>query len=215
MRLILIGPPGAGKGTQGARLSERLGVPSVSTGTLLRQLLASGEDTPLVREARQIEQGAFVSDAFANQLAFSAIAGQVGFVLDGYPRSVAQAAALASFLGERQQVLDAVLIFTLTAETLSARLLGRRVCGRCGATYHLSAAPPCLVGQCDRCGGALVPRREDDQPEKIALRQHLYETQTAPLIRYYQDQGLAREVLVEGSPEVVFQRICELLLISV
>ena len=190
-------------------------MPSVSTGTLLRQLLASGEDTLLVREARQIEQGAFVSDAFANQLAFSSIAGQAGFVLDGYPRSVAQAVALDGFLKERQQVLDAVLIFSLTPETLSTRLLGRRLCSCCGATYHLSAAPPRVVGKCDRCGGELVPRREDDQPEKIALRQRLYETQTAPLIRHYQDRGLAREVLVEGSPEVVFQRICELLLISI
>lgn len=190
-------------------------MPSVSTGNLLRQLIASGVDTPLVREARQIEQGAFVSDAFANQLAFSAIKGQSGFVLDGYPRSVAQAEALDAFLREYQHPLDAALLFTLEPATLTERLLGRRVCAHCGATYHLTAARPRVVGRCDHCEGELIPRTEDDQPEKIALRQHLYESRTAPLIAYYRQLGVARSVSAEGSPDAVFKRICEALLILV
>lgn len=198
-----------GKGTQGARLSQALGVPSVSTGALLRSLIASGEDTPLVREARQILSGAFVSDDFANALAFSAIEGEAGFVLDGYPRSVAQAEALERFLAERGQVLDCVLFFQLSEAALEARVLGRRVCGTCGATYHIVVAPPCQEGLCDRCGGVLGLRVEDDAPQKRALRRQLYQAQTAPLCAFYQERGVLREIEAEGDPDAIFKKVCE------
>lgn len=198
-----------GKGTQGARLSQALGVPSVSTGALLRTLIASGDETPLVREARQILGGAFVSDAFANQLAFSAIAGQAGFVLDGYPRSVAQAEALEDFLAARGEALDRVLFFVLSDAALEARVLGRRVCVACGATYHLVIAPPRQEGVCDACGGALGRRVEDDTPEKRALRRQLYQTQTAPLCAFYQERGLLSALDAEGDPDTIFKKVCE------
>jgi adenylate kinase len=209
VRLILLGPPGAGKGTQGARLSQTLGVPSVSTGALLRELIASGQETPLAHEARQILRGAFVSDAFANQLAFAAIEGQAGFVLDGYPRSVAQAKALERHLEIRGEHLSAALVLQLDDAVLSERVAGRRVCMACGATYHVQIAPAQRDGICDRCGGALRLRPEDDQPEKRSLRRQLYETQTAPLIAFYRDQGILREINATGLPESVYNNICE------
>jgi adenylate kinase len=198
-----------GKGTQGARLSQALGVPSVSTGALLRSLIASGEETPLVYEARQILSGAFVSDSFANTLAFAAIASTVGFVLDGYPRSVAQAEALEVFLKGNGQVLDRVLLFRLSEEALEARVRGRRVCEDCGATYHELAAPPRCVGHCDACRGALVLRAEDDTPQKRILRRQLYETQTAPLCAYYRERGLLMTIDAEGTPAEIFKKVCE------
>ncbi len=209
MRLVLLGPPGVGKGTQGARLSAMLSVPSVSTGALLRRLIASGEDTPLVQEARQILSGAFVSDRFASQLALTAIAGQPGFVLDGYPRSVTQAEALEGFLGGQRVPLDAVLLLELSEMALSERVLGRRLCLNCSTTYHMRVAPPQRAGVCDSCGGVLILRPEDDQPEKRALRRQLYETQTEPLISFYQERELLHRVSAEGSPKDVFTKICE------
>ncbi|WP_395089834.1 adenylate kinase family protein [Armatimonas sp.] len=166
MRLILLGPPGVGKGTQGARLSQALSVPSVSTGALLRVLIATGHQTPRVQEAQQILSGAFVSDIFANQLAFEAIQAQTGFVLDGYPRSVSQAVALEAFLLERGTALDAVLLLRISDLVLAGRVAGRRICFECGATYHLTVAPPRQEGHCDLCGGDLILRPEEDQPEK-------------------------------------------------
>ena len=198
-----------GKGTQGARLSAKLGVPSVSTGALLRALIATGEDTPLVREARQILTGAFVSDSFANQLAFSAIAERSGFILDGYPRSLAQAEALAAFLRAQGTALDAALLLELSDAALAERVGGRRLCPNCGATYHVRIEPPECEGVCDRCQSVLTLRPEDDQPEKRALRRQLYETQTAPLIAFYQGLGLLHRVNAEGSPELVFEKVCE------
>ena len=198
-----------GKGTQGARLSAKLGVPSVSTGALLRALIATGEDTPLVREARQILTGAFVSDSFANQLAFSAIAERSGFILDGYPRSLAQAEALAAFLRAQGTALDAALLLELSDAALAERVGGRRLCPNCGATYHVRIEPPECEGVCDRCQSALTLRPEDDQPEKRALRRQLYETQTAPLIAFYQGLGLLCRINAEGAPELVFEKVCE------
>ena len=209
MRLILLGPPGVGKGTQGACLSQALGVPSVSTGALLRELIASGAETPLVQEARQILSGAFVSDRFANALAFTAIEGQPGFVLDGYPRSVGQAEALEGALKAQGVALDAVLLLLLSEEALAERVAGRRLCKSCGTTYHVRIAPPKREGLCDRCDSELGLRPEDDQPEKRRLRGQLYETQTAPLIAFYQGRGLLHEIDAEGLPEAVFRKVCE------
>lgn len=199
-------------------MSQRLGVPSVSTGDLLRRLIASGVDTPLVRGAREIEKGAFVSDDFANRLALAELnkpAAAAGFILDGYPRSVPQAETLEAFLAGVGLGIEAVLVFSITPEELGMRLRGRRVCAVCGATYHVAAAPPMVEGRCDRCAGALVPRVEDNQPEKIALRQELYESQTTPLISFYEGRGLVKIISAEGTPGMVFARICEALEILV
>ena len=212
MRLILLGPPGVGKGTQGARLSARLGVPSVSTGALLRALITSGEQTPLVQEARQILSGAFVSDVFASQLAFGAIEGEPGFVLDGYPRTVAQAEALEEFLAQRGLALDAVLLLQLGERALEERISGRRLCLDCGATYHVRIAPPQRMGVCDRCGARLILRPEDDQPAKRLLRGQLYETQTAPLYTFYRERGMLKQIDAAGLPEQVFTEICKSIL---
>jgi adenylate kinase len=198
-----------GKGTQGARLSQALGVPSVSTGALLRALIATGESTPQVEQARQILGGGFVSDDFANELALAAIANQLGFVLDGYPRSLIQAQALGEFLAAQGTRLDHVLLFQLPDDALEERVAGRRFCAHCGATFHLRIAPPVRIGICDRCEGTLAVRPEDDQPEKRALRRALYQSQTAPLVAFYRVLGLLTEINAEGTPEQVYLKICE------
>ena len=214
MRLVLLGPPGVGKGTQGARLSQALGVPSISTGELLRQLIASGKESRQVEEARQILRGVFVSDDLANQLAFEAVArrGAAGFILDGYPRSVAQAEALEQFLGDRGLALSRVLLFNVSEVALEGRVQGRRVCEACGATYHLhhlQVAPPLQESLCDLCGGALRARSEDSTAHKRSVRRHFYETRLTPLRLFYEEHHLLTEVNADGSPELIYNNICE------
>lgn len=212
MRLILLGPPGAGKGTQAQRLTDRLGIPQVSTGDILRTAVAGG--TPLGREAKgYMDQGALVPDGVVIGIIRERLAAPdcaEGYILDGFPRTAAQAEALGETLRALGTPLTAVLSLTVDPEELVRRLSGRRSCGSCGAAYHLTTAPPRRAGVCDRCGGALL-QREDDREETIRKRLAVYREQTAPLVAYYRGRGLLKEVDGRGDVSEVFARICRLL----
>lgn len=212
MRVILLGPPGAGKGTQAQRLTQTLGIPQVSTGDILRAAVAAG--TPLGREAKAtMDQGALVPDGVVIGIIRERLAAPDcarGYILDGFPRTAAQAEALGETLQALGTPLTAVLSITVDPEELVRRLSGRRTCGNCGAAYHLETAPPRRAGLCDRCGGALL-QREDDREETIRKRLAVYREQTAPLVAYYRGRGLLREVDGRGDIDDVFARVCRLL----
>jgi adenylate kinase len=212
VRVILLGPPGAGKGTQAQRLTQTLGIPQVSTGDILRAAVAAG--TPLGREAKAyMDQGALVPDGVVIGIIRERLAAPDcarGYILDGFPRTAAQAEALGETLQALETPLTAVLSITVDPEELVRRLSGRRTCGNCGAAYHLETAPPRRAGLCDRCGGALL-QREDDREETIRKRLAVYREQTAPLVAYYRGRGLLREVDGRGDIDDVFARVCRLL----
>lgn len=212
MRVILLGPPGAGKGTQAQRLTQTLSIPQVSTGDILRAAVAAG--TPLGREAKAtMDQGALVPDGVVIGIIRERLAAPDcarGYILDGFPRTAAQAEALGETLQALGTPLTAVLSITVDPEELVRRLSGRRTCGNCGAAYHLETAPPRRAGLCDRCGGALL-QREDDREETIRKRLAVYREQTAPLVAYYRGRGLLREVDGRGDIDDVFARVCRLL----
>jgi len=207
-RVIFLGAPGAGKGTQARRLASESGVPQVATGDMLREAVAGG--TPLGREAKRfMDSGALVPDEVViglvdERLARPDAAG--GYVLDGFPRTVAQAEALDGLLRRRGQDLDRVVFFDVARDELIRRLTGRRVCRQCGAAFHLVSAPPKAADRCDQCGGALY-QREDDAEATVARRLDVYQTQTAPLLDYYRRRGLLVQVAGEGPVEEVADRI--------
>lgn len=208
MRVLFLGPPGAGKGTQARELSREWGVPQVATGDMLREQMAAG--TALGREAKQYyDRGELVPDdvilrMVADRLRRSDAAS--GFLLDGFPRTIAQADGLAAMLEQLGQKLDAVIYFDVSQPELVRRLTGRRLCRNCQAPYHLVSAPPARQGVCDRCGGPLY-QREDDSEATVLNRLQVYERQTAPLLDYYRQRGLLRTVPGEGAVEKIRQAL--------
>ena len=196
MRLILLGPPGAGKGTQAAWLKDTYGIPQLSTGEMLREAVAKG--TEVGREAKSImEARRLVSDEVINRIVAERIdqpdcAG--GFILDGFPRTVPQAEALDHMLAERGLALDAVIEFHVDHDALVERISGRFSCAKCGAGYHDSFKPTRVPGICDVCGGTEFVRRKDDNADTVRERLAAYEAQTAPLLPYYGAKGLVRTV---------------------
>ncbi len=215
MRLILIGPPGAGKGTQALSLTQTLGVPSISTGDLLREAVREG--TALGQQAQAyMDAGELVPDQLVTSMVAERLQRpdcQKGFILDGFPRTIAQAEALASELARHQQRLDGVVSIVVSRAELVERLSGRRVCRECGAMYHERFDPPRTAGVCTRCQGPLY-QRSDDNPETVNARLAVYERATAPLLSYYQSQGLLREIDGSGTPEEVFRQIMTVLTTS-
>ena len=202
MKLIMLGAPGAGKGTQAAILSQQLGIPTVSTGNILRT--AAKEGSPVGLEAkRYMDAGQLVPDEIiigvvADRLAQPDCA--KGFILDGVPRTIAQAEAL-----EKAGVLfDNVLSFEISDEEIEARMEGRRFCHSCGASYHVDNAPPRTPGVCDKCGGKLE-QREDDKPETVKRRLQVYHAQTEPLREFYSKRGILRPVQNQPSIEATTQ----------
>lgn len=195
MRLILFGPPGAGKGTHAKILSVKFKVPHLAAGDLLRRHIRKG--TEIGKQAKAIlDRGELVPDALINELIISQLAkpeAEKGFILDGYPRTLGQAKALEEFLEKGLQILDGALYFKTSAEVIIDRLSGRRACPQCGANYHIRNIQPRAAGKCDRCDAALV-ERSDDRPETIARRLEVYEKETAPLLHYYEEQNLLKEV---------------------
>jgi adenylate kinase len=200
LRLVFLGPPGAGKGTQARELAREWRVPQVSTGDMLREAAAGG--TALGREAKRfMDAGTLVPDAVVIGLVAERLDqadARDGFILDGFPRTVAQAAALDELLGRRAIELDRVLYFQVSRPELIRRLTGRRTCRQCGAGYHVVSAPPRAAGRCDRCGGELY-QREDDAPDTVSRRLDVYDTQTAPLLDYYRARRMLAAVAGEGS----------------
>lgn len=202
--LVLLGPPGAGKGTQAKELSARLGVPHISTGDMLRDAARSG--TELGLKAKTImDRGELVPDELLTGLVKERLAGADcagGFILDGYPRNLAQAGTLEGILRELGKSGVVALELEVADEVLVGRLGDRRSCPSCGAVYNLASSPPKREGTCDRCGAGLV-QRDDDRPETIRERLRVYHQKTAPLTEWYGARGGLRQVTGSGSPEQV------------
>jgi len=198
-RVAFLGPPGAGKGTQARDLAQEWGVLHLATGDMLREAVAAG--SPLGREAKgYMDKGALVPDdviirMMGERLAAHDAAG--GFILDGFPRTIAQAEALAKLLKDLGQTLDTVVYFDVSEPELLRRLTGRRVCRKCGHTYHLTSNPPKRAGVCDECGGELY-QRDDDSEATVRNRLDVYRRQTAPLLDYYRQRNLLATVSGEG-----------------
>ena len=208
MRIILLGPPGAGKGTQAKLLIERLQIPQISTGDMLRAAVKDG--TPLGRQAKAyMDRGALVPDEVIIGLVRERLQAPDcarGYVLDGFPRTVAQAEALEKTLGELRLNLDHVLCLDVPSEDLVARIAGRRTCRQCGAMSHVRFSPTRQDGRCDACGGETY-QRDDDREETVRRRLTVYAEQTAPLVRFYEGRGLLRRVAGTGEIAEIFARM--------
>lgn len=212
MNLILLGPPGAGKGTQALKIVERFHIPQISTGDILRA--AVKEKTPLGMKAKAfMDRGQLVPDELVIGIIEERLKAsdcKQGFILDGFPRTIAQAEALQSILTKIGKFIDHVVNIEVDPEELVRRLTGRRTCKNCGAMFHISFHQPRKEGVCDRCGGSLY-QREDDQEETIRNRLDAYQKQTAPLIRYYQQVNRLRPIQGVGEQDEIFERVARLL----
>jgi adenylate kinase len=195
MKLILLGPPGAGKGTQAKKLVDSFSVPQISTGDMLRAAVKEG--SPMGVKAKAcMDSGALVPDEVVVGIVEERLRKPdcaTGFILDGFPRTVPQADALAATLAELGKDLDAVISLEVDIEALVARLTGRRTCSVCGVGYHITYDPPKVADVCDKCGGALV-QRDDDKEDTIRNRMAVYNEQTSPLVDFYRSGGLLRSV---------------------
>jgi adenylate kinase len=208
MRIVMIGPPGAGKGTQAKLLQQRFQIPQISTGDMLRE--AERQDTPLGRVAAHfMSAGGLVPDDVVIGIVDDRLRAPDcarGFILDGFPRTVAQAQALDGLLDEQGRALDAVLHIQVPDEEIVRRLSGRLMCRNCGAPFHREFDPPAQLDRCDRCGGGLY-QREDDQADRIATRQRVLAGEIAPVTEYYRATGLLADIAGLGSQAEVASRI--------
>jgi len=212
MRVVFLGAPGVGKGTQADRIAAQFKIVKISTGDVLREAVRN--QTPLGREAKSfMDQGKLVPDSVVIGLVRDKLdepGSANGFVLDGFPRTVPQAEELGKVLESKRVNLDRVVNFQVSREDIIKRLSGRRSCPKCQATFHLDFAPSKTGSACDRCGEVLV-QRSDDRREAIEMRLKVYDEQTAPLIRYYSDQQLLTELDGSGAVATVFQNLSQVL----
>ena len=212
MRLVFIGAPGVGKGTQAEMVAAKFAIPKISTGDLLRTGVAN--KTPLGLEAQQyMTRGELVPDNVVIGLVAEKIGSpdcEKGFILDGFPRTIFQADALSAILQKQAVALDRVMYFVISREDVVRRLSGRRSCSTCSAVYHIDYVPPKQEGRCDECGAALV-QRSDDKRETVESRLTVYEEQTSPLIDYYKEKNMLAELDGTGSVEEVHSRLLALL----
>ncbi|MFW6114081.1 MAG: adenylate kinase [Actinomycetota bacterium] len=208
MNLVLLGPPGAGKGTQAERISELYDIPHISTGDIFRENLKQG--TPLGLKAKEyMDKGELVPDGLVIDIVEDRLSRPdcgKGFILDGFPRTVAQADALEKILQEMGKPLDAVLNIQVPDQVVVDRLTARRTCSSCGAIFHLQNNPPARESVCDFCGGGLY-RREDDKEETVRARLDEYKTKTRPLIDYYREKDLLRDLDGDRGMEEVLEGV--------
>lgn len=212
MRLVLLGAPGAGKGTQAKKLIEKHGIPQISTGDILRKAVADG--TPLGKEAKSyMDKGELVPDKVVIGLIEDRLKQpdcKKGFILDGFPRNTAQAETLDVMLKKLNMPLDSALSVDVPKDDLMKRLTGRRTCKGCQQMYNVYFSPPKKNGVCDRCGGELF-HRDDDKEETIKRRLDVYDAQTAPLISYYKKSGILKSVIGVGGIDEIFKKVCSVL----
>jgi adenylate kinase len=212
MRLVLLGAPGAGKGTQAKKLLEKYGIPQISTGDILRAAVAAG--TPLGKEAKSfMDKGELVPDAVVIGLVKERIAKddcKKGYILDGFPRNTAQAEALDRVLAEMGAPLSTALSVDVDRDVLMKRLTGRRTCKSCQQMYNIYFSPPKKQGVCDKCGGELF-HRGDDKEETIRKRLDVYDAQTAPLLNYYKERRILKSVQGTGNIDEIFKNVCAIL----
>ena len=212
MKIIMLGAPGAGKGTQAKQIADKYSIPHISTGDIFRANIKNG--TELGKKAKQyMDQGALVPDELTCDLVMDRIQQddcKNGFVLDGFPRTIPQAEALDAALGKINEKMDYAIDVDVPDENIVNRMSGRRACLNCGATYHLISIPPKVEGICDRCGSAIV-LREGDKPETVQKRLKVYHEQTQPLIDYYKNQGILKSVDGTQPMDEVFKAIVTIL----
>ena len=212
MKIIMLGAPGAGKGTQAKQIADKYSIPHISTGDIFRANLKAG--TELGKKAKEyMDQGLLVPDELTCDLVMDRIAQddcKNGFVLDGFPRTIPQAEALDAALTKINQKMDYAIDVDVPDDNIINPMSGRRACLNCGATYHIVSIPTKQEGICDRCGNQVV-LRDDDQPETVKKRLNVYHEQTQPLIDYYQKQGILKSVDGTQPMESVFGAIVEIL----
>jgi adenylate kinase len=212
MRIILLGPPGAGKGTQAKMMEKDFGIPQLSTGDIIR--LAIQNQTEWGRKAEEfVKAGKLVPDEVVIGIVKEKLSGKDlanGFILDGFPRTLPQAEALEEMLRELGIQIDAVLYFQMDSDEIVRRLSARRICEKCQTPYNLLSKPPKNDEICDQCGGKVI-QRPDDRPEVVRERLRVYEEQTSPLVEFYSRKGLLRVIPSNGSIEEVYERVKEVL----
>jgi len=212
MNIILLGPPGAGKGTQAKMLIDKYRMPQISTGDILRAAVKEG--TPLGKEAKSfMDKGQLVPDSVVIGIVEERIQQpdcQRGYMLDGFPRTVPQAEALDEMLKKRKSKIDHVVSIEVGRDELVKRLTGRRTCRECGEGFHIHSKPPKKAGKCDKCGAELY-QRDDDNEKTVTARLQVYENQTFPLIEYYKKQGKVKPVDGLGEMKTIFERITKVL----
>ena len=208
MRLVLLGPPGAGKGTQARLLQERFQIPQVASGDLLRAAVRVSSG-PGLEAKRFMDRGSLVPDELVLRLVNARLAepdAQAGFILDGFPRTVAQAETLDQELSASARKIDQVIAIAVPDDEIIKRISGRRTCRNCGAMYHLIHDPPQKLGVCDKCGGELY-QREDDAEGTIKKRLDVYAAETRPLLDYYRRGGILVQIDGSGAPENIQSKI--------
>ena len=212
MKIIMLGAPGAGKGTQAKKIAEKYGVPHISTGDIFRANIKAGTELGMKAKG-YMDQGLLVPDEVTIGMLLDRIHQddcEKGYVLDGFPRTIPQAESLTKALAEMGEAIDFAIDVDVPDENIISRMSGRRACLKCGATYHTQFAPPAKEGVCDACGSELV-LRDDDKPETVKNRLKVYHEQTQPLIDYYKEKGVLHTVDGTQTMEAVFKSITEIL----